>query len=77
MPGSQLYEREYEFAFNSEFVERHRRSISAPAFLPGGYAESLLGFDVEHRLSRGVVQHSIFLQFKVPYPFETKGPAEP
>lgn len=67
MPDCDFYEREFEFAFNSEFTKRNAQSISAPSKLPGNYVESICGFDVEHRLELGGVKHSVYLQFKVPY----------
>ncbi len=61
----QFSEREFEFGFNAECVQRHRDALIGTPFIPSQRLEALCGFDVHFRMRRGHVEHSLFLQHKV------------
>lgn len=62
---AEFSEREFEFCFNAEFIQKNSGAVIGTPFIPSQRLEALLGFDVEFRLKRGNIQYSLFLQHKV------------
>lgn len=58
-------EREFEFCFNAEFIERTSDALIDIPFIPSQRVEGSCGYDVEFRLSREAICYSLFLQHKV------------
>lgn len=66
MPTVEFNEKEYETAFNYEFLCKYASDINEFPYMPTTIKEANEGFDVNYKIKKGTTAKSLFFQFKGP-----------
>jgi hypothetical protein len=67
-------ERQFEYAFNSEYARILGSKLVSLPYIPSQNLEKILAYDVRFRINNGTKVESIFLQHKVPNYFSQTKP---
>jgi hypothetical protein len=69
---SEFIEKEFETAFNCEFLDRYGGDLQNFPYIPSTIAEREDGYDINYERIYGKRVHSYFLQFKRPYLYKRR-----